>query len=172
MGKRVTDKIEKELTKYGNIPKNLKKAKTEKTPLFNGEIKDWDEFYKSETKKVIKILNCTMDTADILVRMYGSNTDQFLEFCKKNPDKNDLLSPKLSYIRNQVVYTIRNEMALHIDDFLMRRTFIVLKPNQGLDCVNEIAEIFAEELNWDDKQKIHEISSYKNYIEKLNAFKN
>ncbi|MHA1990992.1 MAG: glycerol-3-phosphate dehydrogenase/oxidase [Candidatus Hodarchaeales archaeon] len=171
MGKRITDKIEKELKKVGKLPKNLKKSKTEKIRLFNGEIDDWNGFFETETKKTANNLNCSQETADILVRMYGSNIDHFLEFCTKNPDKNDLLSPNLSYIRNQVAYAIRYEMSLHVDDFLMRRTFIVLEPNQGLDCLEEVVKIFAEELNWDDNQKNQETSSYKRYVAKLNEFK-
>ncbi|OLS25825.1 MAG: Aerobic glycerol-3-phosphate dehydrogenase [Candidatus Heimdallarchaeota archaeon LC_3] len=171
MGKRITDLILKELKKQKKLPDNIKKCSTSKTQLINGQIDNWEEFYKDGTEKVIKQLSCLSETSDMLLRMYGSNIDQFLDFCTKNPKSNKLISEYLPYIENQVLYAVKYELVRHIDDFLMRRTFSILEFNQGADCVEKVAELIGNKLGWDTDKKTVEINEYKRYLSNLNQFK-
>ncbi|MFW9928696.1 MAG: glycerol-3-phosphate dehydrogenase [Candidatus Thorarchaeota archaeon] len=170
MGKRVTDLAIKELKKDKKITKKLLPCLTAKTPLFGGEIDNWEKFQKEKFPKVKDELSCTDDTANMLIKMYGSKIDQFISLTKENPDKNKKLSNLLPYLQTQVIYAIMYELIIHLDDFMLRRTTIYLEQGQGLDCVDVVGELMKDKLKWTESQKQAEILAYTQYIDRLNNF--
>jgi glycerol-3-phosphate dehydrogenase len=54
---------------------------------------------------------------------------------------------------------MRQEMALTLEDVVMRRTAIGQFGRPASDIVENIAENMAEELGWSEERKIREISS-------------
>ena len=63
----------------------------------------------------------------------------------------------------QVIFAIRNEMALSLSDIMMRRTGIGQLGHPGKETLNKVAKLAAKELKWDSKKLEDEI----NQMEKI-----
>lgn len=97
-----------------------------------------------------------------LLRRYGSNLDELAQIVAETPDAARPLAAAPAYLRVEVVYAIRAEGALHLDDLLERRMRIRFEyPNQGLDVVAEVAELAARELGWSAEQQAREVAAYR-----------
>lgn len=87
-------------------------------------------------------------TLNHLVDQYGSRVGEVLAIARADANLARPLSETVPDIGAQVVYAIRREMALHLDDVLMRRTGLgTLAPPSGA-VVDRCLEIMAAELSW------------------------
>jgi glycerol-3-phosphate dehydrogenase len=59
----------------------------------------------------------------------------------------------------QVLFAIREEAALTMDDVVMRRTGIGQLGNPGTDRLQRVADLMASELGWDDARKAKELGA-------------
>jgi len=76
----------------------------------------------------------------------------------------------LPYIRAEVVYACRQEMAMTPYDVLARRTSITLEDRQrGLGIVDEVAALMASELDWSSEQQQTMIDTYRTAIQQQMA---
>ncbi len=72
----------------------------------------------------------------------------------------------LPYIRAEVLYACRQEMALTPYDILARRTSITLEDRQrGLGIVEQVAALMAQELHWTPEQQQTMIDAYRTPIQ-------
>ena len=69
----------------------------------------------------------------------------------------------LSHLKGEVIYAIRYEFARKLDDFMRRRTWLSLKEHNGLQCLDEVADLFSKELSWNEQEKQKEKQAY--YLE-------
>ena len=60
----------------------------------------------------------------------------------------------------EILYQIRNEKVITLNDVMLRRTQIQLTENQGLDCVENIAQFMGRYMNWNSKKIADEIKIY------------
>ena len=69
--------------------------------------------------------------------------------------------PDLPFIRAEIVYACRAEMAMRLDDALARRVRIELEDrDRGAGVAAEIARLMAGELGWTPEQAQAEADSY------------
>ena len=79
-----------------------------------------------------------------------------LEF--KVPDKEFL-----SYIKAEVIWSTREEMARTVEDFLARRSrALLLDTKASIDMAPEVARIMAGELGYDDAWQTEQVTAYTN----------
>jgi len=64
-------------------------------------------------------------------------------------------------IAAQVVYAIREEMALTLKDIFLRRTGLGTLGDPGDGVINKVADLAAAELGWDGDRKDQEIRQVK-----------
>ena len=99
---------------------------------------------------------------------YGSDESDILELSKEN-GWNNSLSNSMGVIEAQVVWAVRNEMALNIEDFLARRVRCqLLDAKESIKMAPKVAQIMAKELNKDENWQKQQIANYtdvtSNYI--------
>jgi glycerol-3-phosphate dehydrogenase len=79
-------------------------------------------------------------------------------------DRPELLEPlpgAADYLKVEVVYGVREEGALHLEDVLTRRTRISIEyPHRGLDAAEAVADLMADALGWNAEQIAREIAVY------------
>jgi glycerol-3-phosphate dehydrogenase len=96
-----------------------------------------------------------------LLDRYGSLLHEVLGLAKDRPE---LLAPLVAapdYLCVEVVYGAAYEGALHLDDLLARRTRISIEyPHRGVDCAQEVAELVAPVLGWDQAAIDREVATY------------
>ena len=134
---------------------------TDKTFLEGCEVPDLKAFLDN-----IKENNKGFDirTLDYLGRNYGTESAKVLAIAGS---KKELGRPLNSdgEILAEVVYAVKEEMALKLTDILLRRTGFGTLGNPGKDLLKTIADTAAKELGWSDLKKKEEI---KDAEDKLN----
>jgi glycerol-3-phosphate dehydrogenase len=101
-----------------------------------------------------------------LLQRYGSMIDEILALIEQDPSLGKPLTGADDYLRAEVVYAASNEGARHVNDVLTRRTRISIETfHRGLDVVEEVAELLAGPLGWDNEQVKSEVKYYTKRVE-------
>ena len=100
----------------------------------------------------------TFPNADHLARLYGSRLPKLLAILEERPNLSRPLGSS-GDLGAQVVLAIREEMALTLEDVVMRRTGIGQEGNPGPEVLDKTAVIMAEELGWSETRMRAEIAS-------------
>lgn len=102
-----------------------------------------------------------------LEKSYGSEANVLFQMIMRDPSLSDKLIDDLPYIRAEVLYACRHEMAMTPYDILARRTSITLEDRQrGLGVVDEVAALLAREYQWSPEQQQSMIAAYHAAIER------
>jgi len=92
---------------------------------------------------------------------YGSDRDELLKMLETDPGMGEKISERLSIIRAQVVWSVREEMARTVEDFLARRTrALQLDISESVRIAPLVAEIMAMELRYDKKWESAQVESF------------
>ncbi|ASU77579.1 glycerol-3-phosphate dehydrogenase [Actinopolyspora erythraea] len=101
-----------------------------------------------------------------LLDRYGSMVHEVLAL---SDDGHELLKPideAPNYLKAEVVYAVRYEGALHLEDVLTRRTRISFEyPHRGVDCAEQVARLIGAELGWDEQRVNSEVERYSARVE-------
>jgi glycerol-3-phosphate dehydrogenase len=101
------------------------------------------------------------ETIARLVAIYGSRYSSVLRYAREEKRLGGQISPGRSDILAQVKHAVKEESALTVGDFLLRRSFIGLRPEQGLDAVETIAGEMQVLLGWNDSERSKQVASYR-----------
>jgi glycerol-3-phosphate dehydrogenase len=82
-----------------------------------------------------------------IVRMYGVRMPPMLRLAEADPRLREVLSPS-GDIAAQVAFAMREEMALTLEDVVMRRTGIGQLGHPGAAALETCAQLMANELGW------------------------
>lgn len=109
------------------------------------------------------------DVAQHLLLKYGSRGLRVLELLEENPSWLARLHPNYPFIQAEVVYQIREEMALSPRDILARRLRLeVLDWEATLESIPTVCQLLGLELNWAETQ-VQTTST--NYQQKIAEFR-
>lgn len=102
------------------------------------------------------------DCAKSLIHSYGTTALRVAQVGEKASTKqkkfNERLHPDLPYLRSEVLYAIRNEMAEKPNDVLCRRIPIgILNKEVALQLLPEVVEMMAKERKWSNARKKEEL---------------
>ncbi len=101
------------------------------------------------------------DTAQHLMRKYGSRAERVLQLLTENKAWAQKLIPTQPHIQAEVVYAVREEMACSLRDILARRTRLeIIDWQKTRDIVPLVADLMQSELGWTAQQKELNISQY------------
>ena len=107
-------------------------------------------------------LGLSRETLEHLGRSYGSEALTVLDLIENDAALGTRLIDDLPFIRAEVVYACRQEMAMTPYDVLARRTSITLEDRQrGLGILDEVAALMAKELDWSPEQQQTMIEGYR-----------
>ncbi|MFA6243806.1 MAG: glycerol-3-phosphate dehydrogenase C-terminal domain-containing protein, partial [Candidatus Hydrogenedentales bacterium] len=126
---------------------------TEKTPTYGGDVGRFAEFREAA---IAAHPGLPAEAVENLAKNYGSHMEEVLALAKDEPALADPLSPLFPDIAAEVVYAVRREMALTVEDVLFRRTGLGTLGTPGNDVIAKVAGIMAKELGWaDELRKAH-----------------
>jgi glycerol-3-phosphate dehydrogenase len=93
---------------------------------------------------------------------FGSHARSVLDLMEKEESLRQRLVPELPYVRAEVVYACRAEMAMTLEDMLARRTRIILEDGaRGAVVALEVATLMARELGWSSDQRHSQVEQYR-----------
>ena len=137
------------------LKRKIAKTETHKNFLFGSEIEDMEEFvkrFKNENK------GFKPETLEYLARNYGTEATRVLDIARSDKKLAEPFNGD-GEILAQVIYAIRNEMALTLKDVIFRRTGFGTLGNPGNTMIKKIADIAGKELKWSDVRKKQEIKN-------------
>jgi len=110
-------------------------------------------------------------TLRTLVETYGRAYPRVLELGRKLPDGFERLCPSNPEIVAQLHHALREELAVSLQDVLLRRTGIGQSRCQGLDCAEPIAARMAELGGWSKRRLDAELEAYSQHVERSRRFR-
>lgn len=97
-----------------------------------------------------------------LLGRYGSLVGDLAELVRIDPGLGERIVDDAPYLRAEIVYGATHEGALHLDDFLTRRTRISIETrHRGTEAVKEVAGLVGPLLGWDAQTSAGEIMHYR-----------
>jgi glycerol-3-phosphate dehydrogenase len=84
-----------------------------------------------------------------VLESYGSGYADVLRLAREEPALAEPVREGSPVIRAEVVHAIRDEMARHLDDVVLRRTEVALGGHPGEPALETCAALAARELGWD-----------------------
>ena len=111
-------------------------------------------------------LGLDIDIMTHLGHSYGTEAETVIHLVAENASLAKRLIDDLPYIRAEVIYACRYEMAMTPYDVLARRTSITLEDRQrGLGILDEVANLMATEHQWSVEQRRTLVDTYRSSIE-------
>src|SRR5256714_42446 len=102
------------------------------------------------------------DMVEHLACNFGSLTSTILDLIGEDASLGERLLPELPYVRAEVVYACRGEMAMKLEDVLARRTRIMLEDaERGAGIAPEVAALMAPELGWSSDYTQAQVEQYR-----------
>jgi glycerol-3-phosphate dehydrogenase len=130
------------------------------------EVRAWMDV--SEEMAATGLSKATLRT---LVETYGRTYSRVLDLARKLPDGFERLCPSSPEIVAQLHHAVREEMAVSLQDVLLRRTGIGQSRCQGLDCAESIAGRMAELAGWSRRRLEAELTAYSEHVERSRRFR-
>lgn len=101
--------------------------------------------------------------------VYGSDKRSIVEIMQRDPGMADKLHERYPYTKAEVVWAVRQEMALTVEDVLSRRIrLLLLDARAAVEVAPKVAAIMAVEMGRDKQWKSDQIESFNrlanNYI--------
>ena len=97
-----------------------------------------------------------------LLGRYGTEITDIARTVSDDPSLGEPLQGAPAYLRAEVVWAVTHEGALHLEDVLQRRVRLFHESrDRGLAALEEIADLVAPLLGWDEQTTAEEIASYR-----------
>src|SRR5207244_11420166 len=100
------------------------------------------------------------ETLETLVMLYGRAYPRVIDLAGKVPGGADRLCPRNPDIVAQLHLAVQDEMAVSLQDFLLRRTGIGTSRCQGTDCAEPIGRRMGQLLGWTPRRLEAELDAY------------
>lgn len=111
------------------------------------------------------------ESLQVLVDTYGHGYRRVLELARKLPDGVEPLCPSNPEIVAQLHHAVSDELAVSLQDVLLRRTGIGQSHCQGLDCAEAIGGRMAELLGWSTRRLDAELDAYRQHVARSQRFR-
>ncbi len=92
---------------------------------------------------------------------YGTDAIHIRKIANADPAMGQKLHEDLPYIKAEVIWSVREEMARTVEDFLARRSrALLLDTRASIAMAPEVARIMAAELGYDDPWPAEQVAAY------------
>lgn len=92
---------------------------------------------------------------------YGSDRVEIQKLIKEQPELGEPLHERLPYLKAEVIWAVRNEMAMTVEDVLARRTrALLLDARASVETAPETARLMAKELGHNENWQKNQIIAY------------
>lgn len=128
-------------------------AKTAETPVYGGDTGIFAEFVQQARDRYQALPD---DIVEHLALNYGTAMNEVLLSAEEDPALYARLEEDRPEIAAEVVYAVRNEMALALDDVLLRRTGIGAIGQPADETVTGVTRLMAEALGWTEEEQVNQ----------------
>ncbi len=94
--------------------------------------------------------------------VYGSDAREIRKLIETDPSLGEPLHPALPYVKAEVIWAARHEMARTVEDILARRTrALFLNARAALAMAPAVAGLMAAELGWDEVMRTKQLNAFR-----------
>jgi glycerol-3-phosphate dehydrogenase len=94
--------------------------------------------------------------------VYGADALEIQKLIQVDPNLGERLHPALPYVKAEVVWAVRHEMARTVEDVLARRTrSLFLNAHAALEMAPVVANLMESELGWDESAKARQLEMFR-----------
>jgi glycerol-3-phosphate dehydrogenase len=106
-------------------------------------------------------------TANRLLDVYGARAAQVVALAERDAQLLDPLVAGSDAIGAEIVFAFEQELALTLEDVMMRRTMIGLNPDLGVGADRAASVVAERHLGWTDDRARTEMQRYRTHIERF-----
>ncbi len=100
---------------------------------------------------------------------YGEQAAAVYQIMAEEPDSQTLVSTKPPLSRAEILFAVRDEMACHLSDMVLRRSELGSCGRPGDSVLDSIAGMMAQELKWSDEQRRQELRMVRKMYARMNV---
>ena len=141
------------------LGKSPVKSLTCTTLIFGGDIGNFENFIDAEKSKAPHGLS--ENSIKHLVLNYGSEYPEILKYGEENQEFIRPISPDSEILQAEVIYAVREEMAIKLADVVRRRTELGTAGCPEDAVLRVCADLVGHELGWDEQKRQAEIEETK-----------
>lgn len=104
-----------------------------------------------------------------LVLHYGPHTEAILQLLEEQPEHQQLISSDPPLTVAEVLYGVREEMALHLADVILRRTGLGSSFCPDPKALQKVAEVMGKELGWSEERSNEEVATTQTLYKSMNV---
>jgi glycerol-3-phosphate dehydrogenase len=154
--------LEMLLSQWTRHPKSVD---TTHIPLAGGAI-DNIAALRAGARSVHPTLSPT--TIDALICNHGTNYNEVMRHCAASPELRESI-PGSHVIAAEIHHAVQSEMAVHLDDVVMRRTDLSGHQHPGVDALHAAAGHMAALLQWSPQRTAEELARTQTTLAKHHA---
>lgn len=102
-----------------------------------------------------------------LESIYGCRAAQVRALAAAEAELAEPLAPDYPDIAAQVVFAVRYEQCVRIEDFMLRRSLLGFRPDQGTRAVEAVSRWMARELGWPEARRRAEVEQYQHRVQEV-----
>ncbi|MDH4048120.1 MAG: glycerol-3-phosphate dehydrogenase [Gammaproteobacteria bacterium] len=102
-----------------------------------------------------------------LISVYGGRAIQVVELAETRAEWQSSMDRDRTVLAAEVVFAVREEMAVTLTDIVHRRMMVGLDADQGASLAEAIAGLAAGELRWSSAETQRQLKALKNYNDRL-----
>jgi glycerol-3-phosphate dehydrogenase len=138
--------------------------------LPGGDIPDW---YVYQAEVVVALSDqLEPETVTHLISTYGTCYADVLASAEGDEHMLEPLIPGLPYLKAEVAYAVRHEMAVTLEDVMSRRTHILDQVrDHGLGVAPEVAALMGAELGWPEAERARQVERYRGKVEQVSRWR-
>ena len=144
----------------GRASRALSNRPTRTAPLPGGRTGPFATFVKSATEDAVREFSLPGPVAQRIVRTYGSRWREVLEPLREQKSLAEVLPGPPMLLVVEVDFAIRHEMALKVEDFLLRRSGLSWKACTLSEAAPAVAKIFAARLGWSAEERRDAVETF------------
>ena len=158
LGEKLIDFLRPRLGESG--PRALSARPTRTAPLPGGRTGPFAAFVKSATENAVREFSLAPPVAQRIVRTYGSRWREVLELVREQKSLAEPLPGSPTLVAAEVEFAVRHEMALKVEDFLLRRSGLSWKASMLSEAAPAVAKIFASRLGWSAEERLEAVETF------------
>jgi len=166
MARDVADRVAARLHQLDGRP-IAPRPPTDRLPLPGGEAAELDVLVEGARAQAVP-----EGTARHLVASYGSETPAILNLVDRDRSLGEPIVPGRPEIWAEVAHAVEREMALRIQDVLVRRLHLFYEyAEQATALVTPVAQRMKKLLGWDEVREAEELVDYFRLVERARMFR-
>ncbi len=146
-------------------------CRTAEEPLVGGEVAGFESYLEGAAPALEEGWNLSPAAARRLIETYGTEHVRVLGYALRDRNLLQPLASGCEVLRAEALYAAEEEMAVTLEDFMARRTTLMLfDPDHGLGAAAEAARLMGRVLGWRQGQRREQIEKYERAVERMMAF--